>query len=69
MKPCPACGGLVLKVDAVYEATDTIEVSEDGSGDFECIDTTHGDGEWKDQALVRCAACYHALPLTDWPQS
>jgi hypothetical protein len=63
--PCQNCGGREFKIAAVYDATDTILVSEDGD-DFEMLDTRYGDGEWEDMASVRCVVCDHIMEYQDW---
>lgn len=65
MKKCD-CGSIHFTIEAVYAATDHIRLHDDGSEDFDIIDTSYGDGEWEDWATVTCSGCGKTTTYSEW---
>lgn len=65
MRQC-LCGSKSFKVETVIEATDYVELLEDGQDDVNIYDTRSYDSTWRDKAKVECQECGRETTYGKW---
>lgn len=63
MKTCE-CGSTQFKIQTNYAGYTIVDMTPDG--DFDIIDSEHGDGEFLTECPVECRECGKEMPYAEW---